>query len=828
MTPVDLPSSSSSIPEFLSGGGVMGERIRSFDWSKHPLGPPEYWPQSLKIAVRIMLTSRYAMWMGWGPELYFFCNDSYVPTLGVKQSWALGASAKKVWAEVWAAAGPRAEFVITTGKATWDESLQLMLERSGFPEETYHTFSYSPLPDDSQKIGGMLCVVTEDTERVIGERRVAMLRELASDLTTVNTEEQLFPVVIHRMQVHARDIPFALIYLFDEEAKEARLAGTQGVSSESSLAPLTIHLGSANNIWPARELFENSQPILIENLGEQFDKIPTGPWDKPARQAIVVPMTQQGQKRPAGFLVAGINPYRPFDESYRGFLSLLAGQVAAGLSNARAYAAERKLSLIYNNASDVIFYLAVEPGERFRFVSVNPSFFAATGLSENQVLGKRVDEVIPEPSLAMVLNHYRQAIREKRTVRWEETSVYPSGKKVGLVSVTPTFDASGTCVNLIGTVHDITQRKQAEAQLRESEERFRAMADATPTLIWVTGSDKRCQYFNKTWLEFVGNTLGEQIRLGWSAGIHPDELQRCLDAYNRAFDARQPFKMEYPLRRHDGEYRWMLNHGVPRFASDGTFLGYIGGCVDIDDQKRSEEKLEHLVAERTTRLRETIHELEAFSYSISHDMRAPLRAMQGYADVLLQEHKEGLDAEALHFLERIHKSALRLDQLTRDVLAYSKVAKGEIAVKPIDLKPFLEAVIPQYPNFQPPGATVSLGPLPGRIMANESYLTQIVSNLIGNAVKFVPSGRVAQVHVWSEAVGDKIKVWVEDNGIGIAPEHHERIFQIFGRINPDKMFEGTGIGLSIVKKAVERMGGEIGIESQVGEGSRFWFTLRGA
>ena len=171
-----------TLDDWLAGGGEMSERIRSFDWASHPLGLPAGWSQSLKITIGIMLTSRYAMWLGWGPEFYFFCNDAYLPTVGIKRDWVLGTSARKVWQEIWQDVGPRAESVLRTGRATWDESLPLFLARSGYVEETYHTFSYSPIPDHTGSIGGMLCVVTEETERVIGERRLAAMAALASGL----------------------------------------------------------------------------------------------------------------------------------------------------------------------------------------------------------------------------------------------------------------------------------------------------------------------------------------------------------------------------------------------------------------------------------------------------------------------------------------------------------------------------------------------------------------------------------------------------------------------------------------------------------------------
>ena len=165
--------------DFLVGGGEMGARMRALDWAKTPVGAAESWPQSLKTIVRVMLDSRYAMWMLWGPELTFFCNDAYLPTVGMKRDWVLGARSDKVWEEIWPDIGPRIQRVLEEGLATWDEGLLLFLERNGFPEESYHTFSYSPIYDDANRIAGMLCVVTEVTDRVIGERRLRVLRDLA-------------------------------------------------------------------------------------------------------------------------------------------------------------------------------------------------------------------------------------------------------------------------------------------------------------------------------------------------------------------------------------------------------------------------------------------------------------------------------------------------------------------------------------------------------------------------------------------------------------------------------------------------------------------------
>lgn len=322
----------------------MATLMRSLDWAKTPVGPIETWPQSLKIVVRLLLTSRYAMWMGWGhgTGFTFFYNDAYRPTLGVKHPWALGVPAQDVWAEIWPEIGPRIETVFQTGQATWDEALLLFLERSGYREETYHTFSYSPLSDDSGAIGGMLCVVTEETERIIGERRMALLREVASALAPAQTQEQVFAAITACIEAEPRDLPFALVYLFDADGRSAQLACTIGTPIDHPIALSVLHANDPQAPWPLSELWKESLPVISENLTERFGALPSGPWDRTPEQAVVIPLAQQGQEHPAGFLVAGINPYRRFDAEYLGFVGLLAGQIAASLGSVRAYEDERK------------------------------------------------------------------------------------------------------------------------------------------------------------------------------------------------------------------------------------------------------------------------------------------------------------------------------------------------------------------------------------------------------------------------------------------------------------------------------------------------------
>ncbi len=324
------------------GGGVMGGRMAALDWTATAMGPPARWPQGLRALVRVMLGSRYAMWMGWGAEQTFLFNDAYLPTLGVKGDWALGARTRDVWKEIWSDIGPRIESVLATSRATWDEGLLLFLERSGYVEETYHTFSYSPLFDDAGQVSGIFCVVTEETDRVIGERRLAILRDLAARLARASTEADVFAAAGDCLRNESRDLPFVLAYLFDGGSGVGRLVARCGISPDHPAAPATLGSAAPDARWPTRLALEESKADIVPDLSDRFPGLPSGPWPRPPKAAILLPISQQGQPRPAGVFIAGLNPFRPLDDAYRSFIELFVGQVAAGLANARAYEAERR------------------------------------------------------------------------------------------------------------------------------------------------------------------------------------------------------------------------------------------------------------------------------------------------------------------------------------------------------------------------------------------------------------------------------------------------------------------------------------------------------
>ena len=246
-----------------------------------------------------------------------------------------------------------------------------------------------------------------------------------------------------------------------------------------------------------------------------------------------------------------------------------------------------------------------------------------------------------------------------------------------------------------------------------------------------------------------------------------------------------------------------------------------------DEISRHAVQLEQVLSERTVQLRETVGELEAFSYSVSHDMRAPLRAMQGYAALLVNDYGNQLDEQGLNHLRQIMRSAVRLDSLIRDVLSYTKILQPRLPMNRVDLDSLVTDVVETFTAGVPLAPRIQINrPLPA-VWGNETLLTQCISNFVGNGIKFVAPGTAPRLEIGAEErESSVIRIWCKDNGLGIAPADRKRIFKIFEQINPGTEYEGTGIGLSIVRKAVERMHAEVGLESVLGQGSCFWIDLK--
>ena len=376
--------------------------------------------------------------------------------------------------------------------------------------------------------------------------------------------------------------------------------------------------------------------------------------------------------------------------------------------------------------------------------------------------------------------------------------------------------------------------------MRASEIRYRRLFEAARDGILILDPDTRkitdANPFMSELLGYPHNELlGKEL---WEIGLLKDE-----EANRGAFrELQQNHYIRYedlPLQSKTGKHH-EVEFVSNLYDEDGRMVIQCN-IRDITERKESEEALvnakneigrhaahlEQIVTERTTQLRETIGELEGFSYSVSHDMRAPLRAMQSFAQYLVDEYGKKLDAKGINYLHQIMRSAVRLDHLIQDVLSYTKILHSPLPMESVNLDRLVRDMIETCPNGQPIKPEIKVkGKLP-KVMGNEALMMQCVSNLLSNGTKFVSPGTTPRLEISAEAREESmIRVWFKDNGIGIAPEDHARIFRLFERVHPENEFEGTGIGLTIVRKATERMGAQVGFESELGKGTQFWMQFK--
>ncbi|AVS77960.1 hybrid sensor histidine kinase/response regulator [Paracidovorax avenae] len=453
------------------GQSEMARRMRQHDWEATPLGPPERWPLGLKAALRILLTSRFEMWVGWGPDIAFFYNDAYRPTLGTKHPHALGRPTAEVWAEIWDDVKGRMHAVYQRGESTWDSSLMLLIDRAGTGtlEETYHTFSYSPLLDDDGRVNGLFCAVSEETRRVISERRLAILHELGAAMSLGGTRQQVVDGACLTLANAQKDLPFSLIYLYDAHGT-ARLACNAGVPSGHRLAPREI---APSAPWPWRlDRLAAGEAAFAVPLEPAADT-PTGAWQVPPHAAFVVALPPQGDARSAGFLVCGANPLRPGDDAEtRSFVQLLAGQVAPAIAQAEALesrTAERdRLCELFSKAPG---FMCVLRGPDHVFEFVNDSYQQLIGRRDLE--GKSIREALPELQGQGIHELLDEVYRSGRPYIGKNLKVMLQREPGGPLTehylnfiYQPTLDGMGAVNGIFAEGYDVTDQRMAEQELR--------------------------------------------------------------------------------------------------------------------------------------------------------------------------------------------------------------------------------------------------------------------------------------------------------------------------------------------------------------------------
>jgi len=482
---------------------------------------------------------------------------------------------------------------------------------------------------------------------------------------------------------------------------------------------------------------------------------------------------------------------------------------------------------LFEQAPEAIAVLSTDD----RIVRVNKEFTRMFGYEPDELSNCLIiDLIVPDALLESARELKRQLMDgcrvEVETVRRRKDG---SSVHVSLLAV-PVTKASGEHFANYAIYRDITERKLAEERLRESEARFQAMADTAPVLIWMTATDGLCNYFNKPWLEFTGRTMEQEVGLGWTQGVHPDDLQGCYDGFLPAFEARTSFGMEYRLRRADGEYRWVIESGIPRYTPGGEFAGYIGSNIDITDRKRAEEERERLrQAQADLAHINRVTTMGELTASLAHEIKQPIAAAVTDARTCLRWlARERPDIEeARDAVSRIIKDVTVASEITGRIRSLFK--KGESQRELVDVNEIIREMIALL-NGEAGRYSISIHTelatdLPN-IRGDRVQLQQVFLNLMLNAIDAMHEVNAPrELTIKSERNSeDQLLISVSDKGVGLPPHQASKIFDAFFTTKS----QGTGMGLPICRSIIESHGGSLWASSNSEGGATFQFSLPSA
>jgi len=502
-----------------------------------------------------------------------------------------------------------------------------------------------------------------------------------------------------------------------------------------------------------------------------------------------------------------------------------------------------------------------------RYVRINNHLAAANARSVEEHLGRRVTELAPG-EMPDILSDLRCVLETGQSAPNRLVTGRPGGgDRVWQSSYFPVRTKDDRVLGVGVVSQDVTDRLAAERELKESVDRFRSLAETVPQIVWVTDASGRLTLVNRRWVDYTGLPADAAGAGGWSEAIHPDDREGLTSAWQAALsNPGERFTYEYRLRSAGGEYRWMLSAAVPVRSGNRAVRQWVGTLTDIEDQKRQSETLATLVRMRTAELesanqllreeigertraegraeaaavelRRSNEELEKFAYVASHDLQEPLRKIQAFGDRLVTKYREGLTVEAQEYVDRMKASATRMRTLIDDLLTFSRVTSKAQPFSPVDLTAIVEEVVSELEvRVHQTGGRVDAGPLP-TLSADPMQMRQLFQNLIGNALKFhkpdAPPVVTIRGMAWQSVPPDAeppppsgrgFRVTVADNGIGFDQVYAERVFEVFQRLHGRFDYEGTGIGLAICRKIVQRHGGSIAASGREGEGAVFIIDL---
>ncbi len=491
---------------------------------------------------------------------------------------------------------------------------------------------------------------------------------------------------------------------------------------------------------------------------------------------------------------------------------------------------EKKYRTIFESAADAIFVM-----KDYQFIDCNDKTLEIFECEREDIINKSPDVFSPDKqpdgrdTKEKMIEKIDSALEgETQTFEWMHTTLdgTPFYTEVSLNS----FRVSGEKF-LMAIVRDISENKDAEHKLKESENKFRTLAKSAPFAIFVYRD--KFLYVNEAAEELTGYKEEELLDLHFWEVVHPDHREMVKERGKARIKGEEVSpEYEFKIVTKDGQSKWIYFTGA-YVDYEGKPAG-LGTALDISESKAMRKELqeakmnlEQQIKERTAVLKELNDDLKTFAYSISHDLRAPIRAIKGFGDALMEDYDDSLEAGAEEYVKRIINASKRMEDLVTDILEYSEIPLKKMRIKTIPLEKVIEEVMDDMSKtIEDSGANIDIeGDLP-EVKDSYSSLIQVFCNILSNALKFVDDGVKPKVNIWAEEVEEgRVRVNIEDNGIGIAEENRDKIFEIFERLHGREKFPGTGVGLAIVKRSVERIGGRVGFEPGSDGGSRFWIEL---
>jgi len=829
--------------EFLSGGGVMGALMRSRDWSNSPLGRPETWPQSLRTVVSLLLNSKFPMFIAWGPKLAFLYNDGYLPIFGAKHPQALGRPFAEVWSDIWSDISPLVDRAMA-GEATFHENLPLLMLRNGYPEQTWFTFSYSPVRDETGGIGGMFCACSETTGQVVSERR---LRE----------SEARWRGLFERMHEG---------FFIGEALRDAngRMRDFRFTEVNPAFGALT---GIPASDAVGRTVLEVIPDIPVELIGHYERVVETG---EPTQFEVFVPALAnrwyEARARKTGdgrfaVLFLEITERKRAERRHEALLEF--GDRLRDLT---------ELSEITRAAADILAQTLEAPGAGYGEISESEERITIVQSHSGGILGAEdfwhnfaaelktgqvvaVSDVERDPRTASKAAAY--AAHKVRSFVYAPLA--ETGRVAAILWVQDNRPRVWSPAELvfIREVADRTwaavEHARAEIELKQGERRFRMLVDLAPTAVWLGNPDGSLSYLSDGWYDYTGQTSDSALPMGWWDAIHPDDRDHVRRVWDEARERGQFYDVELRVRGRDGGYRWFVaranplhdrNESLPGDSAVGKVTGWFGATVDINGQKAAEDELRLLNAALEERVQSEVAEREQaqealrqaqkmeavgqLTGGVAHDFNNLLQAILGNLDIL-NDKLTGHD-DLVHHVRFAIQASERAATLTQRLLAFAR--RQPLAPASLNLNALVGGM--QELLQRSVGETIQVeAVLAGglwRTWADANQVENGLLNLAINARDAMPAGGKLTIETANSYLDDAyvsgqlglqpgqyVLLSITDSGSGMPPDVLARAFEPFYTTKP--IGQGTGLGLSQLYGFARQSGGHVAIYSEEGHGT---------